>query len=131
LLADRQPARKGTDHRAAHRAFLRQLTAGGDYVPLKRRYARALGLSATALVLQVSNVAQAKADDAGFIWAEEEFIENGIGLGPKGQERALAKLQALKIAEVEFRGGRRYVRLDLDRLQQVVEERLAAGTTTK
>src|SRR5690242_1583711 len=42
-----------------YRTFLRELVSGGDFVPLKRRYARALGLASAALVLQIANVAQA------------------------------------------------------------------------
>lgn len=109
--------------RTDYRKFNAELVKEGDFVPLSRKAARALGLEASAFALEVVNYGQVKCDDDddGWIWANARFIQNGIGLDAAGQQRALECLKQLRIAEVEYREPkRRYVRLDVSRLRQVI-----------
>jgi hypothetical protein len=103
-----------------YRGWLGRRTRRGNFVPLFRDIAQALELRAAAVALNIINAGQAKADGGGWQMASPGFLAQGTGQSVANSEKALAKLRRLGIAQVQMRGQARYVRLDLDQLDQVV-----------
>jgi hypothetical protein len=75
-----------------YNSFLRTLTQAGNFIPLPRRYADALGLDCAVLVLNLLNVARNAAADDGYMMATPVFNCKGCGLTPDREQRAVRKL---------------------------------------
>jgi hypothetical protein len=106
-----------------YKRFMNALTAKGQYVPLSRKFAKALGLLPAALALHIANSANRSADENGFLMATNSYLREGLGLSDDEIYKALDALTRWNITRVDYREGKRYVRVDLDRLIDVVSNR--------
>jgi hypothetical protein len=106
--------------RAAYRAYMTAVTAGGHWSPLPRKWVAALGIKAAALISHTITVGKASADEGGWITATPRFIENGLGFDADCQERVLGRLAALGVVEIRSRGGDRQLRVHTGALDTAV-----------
>lgn len=112
--------RKRQPSKAGYRDWQQRRTQKGNYFPVFRDIAAALGPHTTILALHLANVGQNRCDEGGWIMAKSVFVCQGTGLKAPAQEKAFARLKRLGIVEVQMRGSERWVRLDLDALDKAV-----------
>ena len=102
-------------------AFDRLRRAGG-WTPLPWAWCKAMGLRAAAVVAHILNVGQKSADRDGWVMFTERYLQDGIGISPAAQEKAIDRLAGLGVVDVQHRGRNRvrHVRLDLEALRRAV-----------
>jgi hypothetical protein len=108
--------------RQDYRGFLTTLTRRGDYVALPRWLAQRLGLDAAAVLVNLLNVGQLRADSEGFVMMTPKFNCNGLGLDEDREAEAMTKLAQLRIVHIEYRNHERYACVDLKRLETILSK---------
>ncbi len=107
--------------RTIYGRYLDDRARKGGFYHVFRDYIRAMTLEEANLVLHIANVGRAKSDAEGFVLCTPRFQADGLGLSRPDQDRILGSLSERGIIEVQVQDGRRYVRIDLDRIEELIE----------
>ena len=105
-----------------YRDTLNNITRSGNYVAVPRSLAGALGLDAAAIVMTLISVGQVRAGQDGFLKVTPSFLCRGLGIDPDREQEAITHLLNRAIIEVRDRGSLRHIRLDLDKLHQIMKD---------
>jgi hypothetical protein len=95
------------------------VNAAGAYVPFNRTIAVAIGLDAAAVLLNLLTTPRLCADVCGFMLATPSYNCHGVGIGEEREAAAMDKLSRSRLIEIQYRDHKRYVRVDLDRLEAI------------
>jgi hypothetical protein len=114
--------RKSSNH--DYKAYVQRLGRNGNFFLAPLRYFQTFKCRTAVFLLHALNVFGAKHTDDGFAQLTPRFVEDGIGIPADVQEKILRDLHRLGIVEVEKLGypKTRHVRLDLDRLEEVLAQ---------
>jgi hypothetical protein len=106
----------------AYSDLLYDIRRRGHYLPLQRPLCRAVGVRAAVLVTHLLAAGSLSCSPGGWVLATERYLSDGLGLSAAVQERVLASLQDQGLAEVEERGRRRYVRVDVAAIRSALDK---------
>jgi hypothetical protein len=99
--------------------WLRRRIQAGCWTPSFQDISRRFGPGASCLISHVASAGKLNSE-AGWVLATESFITRGLGIDADAQDAILRRLERAGIAEVRVDGRARYVRLDLDRLEETL-----------
>jgi hypothetical protein len=111
-----------TPTRGDYRRCYSGITREGDFVALPRRMCRRLGLRASAVLMNSLSRLQCSADDEGFALLTSSYNGTALALDDPEEIEAVTRLQALGVVHVEYRGTRRYLSIDLHRLEEIMAD---------
>jgi hypothetical protein len=116
-----KPTKPTTSGARAYANYHRERQLEGRWVPLFVNDLRQLTLEQCALISTIVNLGRARADAAGWMLLTQQYLTDGpLALTPARQSALLGALVAKGLLEMRGDGGRRQVRLMLNRLRQLV-----------
>lgn len=102
-----------------YKRYLDSKIRKGNWFAKPRDYLAIFSCRESDLLLHLMNVGRPM-QDRGWIPATVKFLRQGIGLDAAIQDQLIARLQSRGVLEVEYRGRVRYLRVDYDRVEELI-----------
>ncbi len=113
--------REGDQSPHSYKEYLANRLTRGRWFPKFVDFSRVFNPAESDLLLEVISLGRTRADGHGWIPASPSFLEDLLGIEVGEQASILARLQQLGIVEVREHNRGRTIRIDCQRLEEVVE----------
>jgi hypothetical protein len=114
--------RNGSTTNNPYATYLSERTGRGGWSHRFHDYRPAFTSEEGDLLGFLLNLGRNKADTEGWILAQPHFIEDWLHMEDEQQAALLTSLADKNVVEVETRKGRRVVRIDVERIENLIEE---------